>query len=56
MLDGLDYRIAEASGYRVGVGMLGRDPDALILAGADPGIPEPRSSCPRSSARQPQYL
>ena len=40
MLDGLDYRIAEASGYRAGVGMLGRDPDALILAGADPGDPE----------------
>jgi two-component system response regulator HydG len=40
MLDGLEYRIAEASGYRVGVGMLGRDPDALILAGAHPGDPE----------------
>jgi DNA-binding NtrC family response regulator len=40
MLDGLNYRIAEASAYRMGVGMLGRDPDALVLAGADPGDPE----------------
>jgi two-component system response regulator HydG len=40
MLDGMNYRIAEASGYRVGVGMLGRDPDALILAGAYAGDPE----------------
>jgi DNA-binding NtrC family response regulator len=40
MLDGMNYRIAEASGYRVGVGMLGRDPDALILAGANAGDPE----------------
>jgi DNA-binding NtrC family response regulator len=42
MLDGMNYRIAEASGYRVGVGMLGRDPDALILAGAYAGDPEAR--------------
>jgi two-component system response regulator HydG len=40
MLDGMNYRIAEASGYRVGVGMLRRDPDALILAGAYAGDPE----------------
>jgi two-component system response regulator HydG len=40
MLDGLDYRIAEAPAYRIGVGMLGRDPDALVLAGAEPGDPE----------------
>jgi DNA-binding NtrC family response regulator len=40
MLDGMNYRIAEASAYRAGVGMLGRDPDALILAGAHAGDPE----------------
>jgi two-component system response regulator HydG len=40
MLGGMNYRIAEASGYRAGVGMLVRDPDALILAGAHAGDPE----------------
>jgi two-component system response regulator HydG len=40
MLDGMSDRIAEASSYRIGVGMLGRDPDALIVAGAYAGDPE----------------
>src|SRR3954463_12708074 len=40
MLEGLKYRIVEAPGYRIAIGMLGHDPEALVLAGADPGNPE----------------
>jgi two-component system response regulator HydG len=40
MLQGLKYRIVEAPGYRIAIGLLGHDPDALVLAGADPGNPE----------------
>jgi DNA-binding NtrC family response regulator len=54
MLDGMNYRIAEASGYRVGVGMLGRDPDALILAGAHAGDPEASEFLTSVKRQQPQ--
>jgi DNA-binding NtrC family response regulator len=53
MLEGLNYRIAEAAGYRVGVGMLGRDPDALVLAGADAGDPEASEFLTSVKRRQP---
>jgi DNA-binding NtrC family response regulator len=53
MLDGMNYRIAEAPGYRVGVGMLGRDPDALILAGAHAGDPEAQEFLSSVNRQQP---
>src|SRR5712671_4341797 len=40
MLQGQKYRIVEAPGYRVAIRMLGHDPEALVLAGAEPGNPE----------------
>jgi DNA-binding NtrC family response regulator len=53
MLEGLNYRISEAAGYRTGIGMLERDPEALVLAGADAGDPEASEFLGVVQRRQP---
>jgi DNA-binding NtrC family response regulator len=54
MLQGLNYQIVEAPGYRIGAGMIGHDTDVLVLAGIDPSDREAMEFQAALQYRQPQ--